>query len=153
MRLIDERGELFDVAPLQRLCRLVHAGAFVHHMFGSVADFARQNALRLLEHGGGYVRKARNIRIYAFQLFERFLHLGAPLVVLALHEVVRLVAVGDDDLVFAEFKGYVFVFERLAVEKHRPVLFAHCGGELIHDAAVDAAVLVFRPLGKERHLL
>ena len=69
---------------------------------------------------------------------------GAALVVGRRGELVLDTGVKQHELVAGRFwiEGEVFVLQRLAVEADKASCLAETGGELVHDAAVDAAVIV-----------
>ena len=129
MRGVDEPGERQDVALFQSLCGLADALAFLHDVGGAVEQLSVQNVLCALKLFGGDIRKARGVGEEGAEELQRSVHFGAALVVFARDERVRLVAVGDDELIAAELEGDVFIVERLAVEQDRLILFSHCRGE------------------------
>ena len=89
-----------------------------------------------------------DIRKVLFQQAHGFLAGRAALVVLAAGQFPAHGGIGDDNgNIFREWDG--LPFQGAAVEQEQAVLYTAGGSELIHDAAVDAYILVLRFLAKQ----
>ena len=62
------------------------------------------------------------------------------------------IAVGDDDSGIRKLHRRIFVMQGVGVQEDRTVLFAHGGGELIHDSAVHAVEIVLGILADQRQV-
>ena len=90
---------------------------------------------------------AKALDVFDFlNLSQSSLALAAALVVFGVAKAAFLVAAGDDNSCAFQFNRCVLIFQIAGVKKDRTVLFAHGDGELIHDTAVDAVVVVLGEL-------
>ena len=99
VRGVDELCKRLNIACFEGGRRLFDARAFIDDVLRSCKKGARQDVLCALERLRRDVGKAACLGELLLKEGERFVRFGAAFVVFARHERVRLVAVGDDELV------------------------------------------------------
>ena len=129
-----------------------HAIALVHHMFRTISYRLRQARFVSFKLLGSYFRQATYVKAL-FQQTQSLFRFRTTFVVLAGNQAVRLVAVGDDKGVVAEFERYVLVRYRGAIQQNGVVRLAVCRNVLIHYAAIDVGVFALGTLGKQCNFL
>jgi hypothetical protein len=150
--VVSERAE---VAGVEMLLGVEHARVFAHDVAGAPVERFRQRRAVRLEHVGRGV--AQCLDVFVGVLAERgggALALLAALVVLRGRQLAAHARVGDHQrrLAFVELERHVFVRQRAAVQKEGVPGPPEARGELVHNPALDAGVLVLDLLAELGHL-
>ena len=145
MRLVHPTADRLVVAPPQRIADIEHTALLADDVAGTLVILLRNLPLHGIEllHRGA-----------AQELLSQ--HPGHPLarsaavVVGRPHQLVLHARIEQHQTVSLRVEGKVLILERAAVETNQIAPLAEDRGELVHDAAVDAAVVVLGRLADFR---
>ena len=146
MGLIHHLADGFVVASLEGVADVEHPLHFTYHIFRTEEVFLGDEPAHFLEPYALGVAEELDFGMVAADGGGGVLAGFAPLVVGGRCQFVLYARVDENQFIPFWIEGEVFVFQRFAVEAYELFPLAEDACELVHDAALDAAVVVLGAL-------
>ena len=144
---VHETTDSFVVAAVEGVAYVEDAFFFFDYEFSAEVVFGGDVGFSGVECFFSSVAESFDVEAFSYA-FARL----ATFVVGRVDEFVFNDRVDEDEFVALGVEGEVFKFHRAAVEAHEVAFFAEDGSELVHNAAVYAAVVVFGRLANAGEL-
>ena len=140
--LIHHFADRLIVASLEGVADVEHPLHLTDHVFGAEEILLGNLFADLIEPDALGIAQELHLGVVLADGGGGVLAGGAALVVGAGGELVLDAGVDENKFISFRLEGEVFVFQGLAVEADATALLAEDGGELVHDTALHAAVVV-----------
>ncbi len=152
MRCIHQRTEGLQIAVLQGLYRLQCPVVLIDRMTGTLQHHRIRDGMGiLLKVRIGKLTQCLDVH-HLLQRLYRLLGLSPAIIVGGAHQLMLLVRVGDDQLHAGQLHRCILIVQGCRIQEDGTVGLAHGAGELIHDAAIHAVVMILAVLTDERQI-
>ena len=146
MRLVHHLADRFEIASLQGVADIQDALYLADDVFGAEEVLFGNLLADLIEPDALGVAQELDLGMILADGGRGVLAGSTALVICARGELMLDAGVDEDKFVARRVEREILVLHRLAVQADQAALLPEDGGELVHDAALDTAVIMLRRL-------